>query len=66
MFSTGLTEQEKESLIKWLCIQGTLVQKEDGNYIFRIGNTELDASDFSPGKYLKDAVLNISKQVHGR
>ena len=66
MYSTGLTEQEKEILIKWICTQGALINQGD-NYTFKLFNDTLDVNDspFNPGKLLKKAALNISNQVCG-
>ena len=65
MFNTGLTEQEKESLVKYLCTCGELKLLDDGRYVFEFFNKQLDVGDFSAGKYLKKAMMNISNQVCG-
>ena len=66
MYTTGLTEQEKEKLIRWLCTQGALINQGD-NYTFKLFNDTLDvnASPYNPGSLLKKAALNISNQVCG-
>jgi len=65
MYTTGLTEQEKESLIKYICTQGRLVIK-DGHKVFEFFNTELDVeSQFTAGHLLAKAMHNIFNQLNG-
>lgn len=66
MYTTGLTEQEKESLIKYLCTQGRLVIKDDGHKVFEFFNTEIDVeSQFTAGHLLAKAMNNIFNQQCG-
>ena len=66
MFNTGLTEQEKESLIKYICTLGELVIKDDGHKVFEFYNTEIDVeSQFTAGHLLAKALHNIFKQMNG-
>lgn len=65
MFNTGLTEQEKESLVKYLCTQGELKLLDDGRYVFEFFNKQFDCGDWTAGKYLKKAMMNISNQSRG-
>ena len=63
MLNTGLTEQEKESLIKYICTCGQLKVLDDGRYVFEFFDKQIDVdSDFSAGKYLKKAFINILNQ----
>lgn len=64
MYTTGLTEQEKESLIKYICTQGKIVTKS-GRRVFELFN-DLDLEDkFSAAPLLEKAFINIEKQVRG-
>ena len=64
LYNTGLTEQEKESLIIYLCIKGRLVLK-DGRHVFEFFG-DLDMEDkFSAAPFLEKAFINIQNQVLG-
>lgn len=64
MYTTGLTEQEKESLIKYICTQGRLVIK-DGHHVFELFH-DLDMEDkFSAAPLLEKAFINIENQIRG-
>lgn len=66
MYTTGLTEQEKESLIKYICTQGRLTTKDDGHKVFEFFNTEIDIeSQFTAGHLLAKVMNNIFKQMNG-
>lgn len=63
MFNTGLTEQEKESLIKYLCISGELIMNDDGHKMF-VFYGPIDVEDkFTAGHLLKKAFDNIFNQI---
>ena len=61
MFDTGLTEQEKESLIKYLCTRGHLTIK-DGQAVFELDGPIYVDDKFTPGPLLKKAFNNITSQ----
>lgn len=66
MYNTGLSEQEKESLIKWLVTKGE-IKEIDGKKIFCFYDNKLDLEEpFSPSHLLYDAVRNVSNQVVGK
>ena len=61
MYNTGLTEQEKESLIKYLCTQGQLILK-DGKKVFEFfGDIDVE-NQFTAGYLLEKALNNIIEQ----
>lgn len=63
MYSTGLNEQEKESLIKYICTKGE-VKLKDGKKVFEFYNKEINLEEhFSPAYLLEKALTNIQKEV---
>lgn len=65
MYNTSLTEQEKESLIKYICILGS-IELKNGHKIFKFYNDEIDLEDkFSAAFLLEKAFNNIKNQQLG-
>ena len=63
MFKTGLTENEKESLIKWICTQGQIITKNNKK-VFEFFDKELDIENqFTPACLLEKALRNILEQT---
>ena len=59
LFNTGLTEQEKESLVKYLCTCGELKLLDDGRKVFRFfGDIDVD-NQFTAGPLLEKAFNNL-------
>lgn len=65
MYNTGLTEQEKESLIKYLCLRGTVMLDEDAHLVFRFdGDINLE-DEHTPAPLLEKAFKNLFNQSRG-
>jgi len=64
MLETGLTEKEKESLIKYLCTQGKLVLKDNHKVFEFFGDIDVEGQ-FTAGYLLEKAFNNIEKQLRG-
>ncbi len=69
MYSTKLTEKEKESLIKWLCTQGELKTEDDGKtFVFEFYNKSFTFradDEFSPARLLGVACVHLQNQRLG-
>ena len=65
MISTGLTEKEKESLIKYICTLGRLVITMDNRRCIEFTEPIYVDNTFTPGHLLEKAFMNISNQSRG-
>jgi hypothetical protein len=63
LFGTGLNEQEKESLIKFIVTQGVLALDEEGNKVFVLNQPLQIDNKFTPAFLIEKVFNNIQKEV---